>query len=63
MLLTRLIQYAEEIIGDHQCGVRRNRSTTDHIFCIRQILDKKMGIVHRCNASALYRLQNSLWFS
>jgi len=23
------------------CGFRRNRSTTDHIFCIRQILEKK----------------------
>jgi hypothetical protein len=33
--------YTEEIIGDHQCGFRRNRSTTDHIFCIRQILEKK----------------------
>ena len=33
--------YAEEIIGDHRCGFRRNRSTTDHIFCIRQILEKK----------------------
>jgi len=30
-----------EIIGDHQCGFRRNRSTIDHIFCIRQILEKK----------------------
>ena len=39
-LLSRLIPYAEEIIGDHQCGFRRNRSTTDHIFCIRQILEK-----------------------
>jgi hypothetical protein len=29
------------IIGDHQCGFRRNRSTTDHIFSIRQILEKK----------------------
>ena len=28
-------------MGDHQCGFRRNRSTTDHIFCIRQILEKK----------------------
>jgi len=27
--------------GDHQCGFRRNRSTNDHIFCIRQILEKK----------------------
>ena len=28
-------------MGDHQCGFRRNRSTIDHIFCIRQILEKK----------------------
>jgi len=27
--------------GDHQCGFRRNRSTIDHIFCIRQILEIK----------------------
>ena len=38
ILLSRLIPYAEEVIGDHRCGFRRNRSTTDHIFCIRQIL-------------------------
>ena len=41
ILLSRLIPYAEEIMGDHQCGFRRNKSTTDHIFCIRQILEKK----------------------
>jgi len=41
ILLSRLIPYAEEVIGVHQCGFRRNRSTTDHIFCIRQILEKK----------------------
>jgi hypothetical protein len=40
-LLPSWTQYAEEIIGDHQCGFRRNRSTIDHIFCIRQILEKK----------------------
>jgi hypothetical protein len=45
VLLAKLTPYAEEIIGDHQCGFRRNRSTTDHMFCIRQILErKKMGI-------------------
>ena len=38
ILLSRLTPYAEEIIGDHQCGFRRSRSTTDHIFCIRQII-------------------------
>jgi hypothetical protein len=41
ILLSRLIPYVDEIIGDHQCGFRRNRSTTDQIFCIRQILEKK----------------------
>ena len=39
--LSRLIPYAKEIIGDHQCGFRRKRSTVDHIFCIRQIFEKK----------------------
>jgi len=40
ILLSRLIPYAKEIIGNHQCSFRRNRSTIDHIFCIRQILEK-----------------------
>jgi sorting nexin-29 len=50
ILLYRLIPYADEIIGDHQCGFRRNRSTTDQIFYIRQILEKKWeynGTVHQ----------------
>ncbi|KAJ4444905.1 hypothetical protein ANN_06704 [Periplaneta americana] len=40
----------DEIIGDHQCGFRRNRSTIDQIFCIRQIMEKKWeykGTVHQ----------------
>jgi hypothetical protein len=41
ILLIRLTPYADEIIRDHQCGFRRNRSTTDQIFYIRQILEKK----------------------
>jgi len=41
ILLSRLTPYAKKIIGDHQCGFRRNRSTIDRIFCIRQILEKK----------------------
>jgi sorting nexin-29 len=31
----------KEIIGDHQCGFRRKRSTTDHTSCICQIPEKK----------------------
>ena len=38
ILLSRLIPYAREIIGGHQCGFRRNRSTNDSIFCFSQIL-------------------------
>jgi hypothetical protein len=39
-----------EIIGDHQCGFRHNRSTADQIFYIQQILKKKWeynGMVHQ----------------
>jgi hypothetical protein len=42
--------YADEIIGDHQCGFWRNRSITDQIFYIRQILERKWeynGTVHK----------------
>jgi hypothetical protein len=37
----RLTLYVNEVIGDHECGFCRNRSTTDQIFYIRQILEKK----------------------
>ena len=42
ILLSRLTLYAEEITGDHQCRFRPNRSTTNLIFCIRQIFEKKL---------------------
>jgi len=41
-LLSMLTPYSEEFAGDHQCGFRRNISTTDHTFCIPQILEKKL---------------------
>jgi hypothetical protein len=50
ILLARLMPYADEIIGDHQYGFWCNRSTTDKIFYIRQILEKKWeynGTVHQ----------------
>jgi hypothetical protein len=50
IFLFRLIPYEDEIVGDHQCEFRRNRSTNDYIFDIRQILEKKWeynGTVHQ----------------
>jgi hypothetical protein len=50
ILLARLTPYPDQIIGDRKCVFRRNRSTTDQIFYIRQILDKKWeysGAVHQ----------------
>jgi hypothetical protein len=50
IILARLTPYVNEIIGDHRCGLRRNWSTTDQIFYIRQILEKKWeynGTVHQ----------------
>jgi hypothetical protein len=50
ILLARLTPYADEIIGDHQCGSGHSRSKTDQIFYIQQILEKKWeynGTVHQ----------------
>jgi hypothetical protein len=41
ILLSKLTAHAEKIMRGHQCGFQHNRSTTDHVFCIRQILEKK----------------------
>jgi hypothetical protein len=41
ILLSRLTPYAEEITGDLLCGFRGNMPNTDHIRCIRQILQTK----------------------
>jgi hypothetical protein len=40
ILLSSLTPNAEEIIGDHHSGFRRNRTTTDHICCSRKLLGK-----------------------
>jgi len=47
-LQSRLTPNAQEIIGNHQCGFRRNRSTTDHIFLILQYLRKNGNTMKQC---------------
>jgi len=39
-ILKRLEVYVTDIIGEYQRGFMRGRSTTDHIFTIRQIMKK-----------------------
>jgi hypothetical protein len=41
ILPSKLTPYAEEIIGDHQCGFSCNRSTIGHIFCVSLTHEKK----------------------
>jgi hypothetical protein len=40
ILAKRLNPYTEEILGDYKCGFRRDRSTTDQIFALKNILEK-----------------------
>lgn len=37
-----LTAWAEEILGEYQCGFRQGWSTIDHIFSYRQILEKNI---------------------
>jgi sorting nexin-29 len=52
ILLSRLTPCADEINGDNQCGFRRNRSLTDQIFSIRQVLEKKWE--YNCTVHQLF---------
>jgi hypothetical protein len=64
ILLSRLTPYANELIGDHQCGFRHNRSTIDQIFYIRQLLEKKWennGTVHQLFIDFKTRLRDKFF--
>jgi ribosomal protein L17 len=41
ILHVKLIPYVEKIIEKYQGGLRRRRSTVDHIFTVRQILEDR----------------------
>ena len=40
ILFTRISPFAENVIGNYQCGFWNNRSTVNQIFTPRQILEK-----------------------
>jgi hypothetical protein len=40
IILERLKEYSEEILGEYQCSFRPQRGTVDQIFVVRQILEK-----------------------
>jgi hypothetical protein len=48
-IFSRLTPCINEINGDHRCGFVRGRSTTDQLFCIRQILEKNWDIMGQCS--------------
>jgi hypothetical protein len=39
ILAKRLNPYTEDILGDYHCGFKRDRSTTDQIFALKNILE------------------------
>jgi hypothetical protein len=61
ILPSRLTPCVDEIIGDHQYGFRRNRSTTDQIFFHSSDTGEEMG-VQWDSTSAIHRLQETLCF-
>jgi len=48
ILLSRLIPYAEEIIGDHQCRFWRSSPTTGHIFAFVKYWRKSGNTMKQC---------------
>jgi len=38
-ILRRIENYANDIVGKYQSGFTRERSTSDHVFTIRQIME------------------------
>lgn len=42
LILNELDPYVQEIIDDYQTGFMKNKSTDDQIFCLRQLLEKRI---------------------
>ena len=61
-LLPGLTPYEEEIIGDHQREFWHNRSITDHVYCICQILEERWEYSETVH-QLFIDFQESLWFS
>jgi hypothetical protein len=39
----RLKKITENLLGEYQCGFRKNGSTSDQIFIIRQMIEKTLS--------------------
>jgi hypothetical protein len=54
ILRPTLTPNADKFPGDHHCGFRCYRSIADHIFCIRQIFEKKLVYAYSGSVDQLY---------
>jgi len=55
----------KENYWDHQCEFRRNGSTTDHVFCIHPILEKKGEVTEAVHQllTAFKKVNDSVLFN
>jgi len=63
-LLRRLEVYSKDLIGDYQIGFVRGKSTSNHIFTIRQIMEKCYEFgrdVHMCFVDFKQAYDSILW--
>ena len=55
-----LIISSGKLLGVHHCGLRLSRSSTDHIFCVRQILEKNGNMMKQFISQTLRKDYDSV---
>jgi len=40
LILNKITPYTKDIIGEYECGFRSGKSTIEHIFTVKQLVEK-----------------------